>query len=79
MSVMASQPLAPNSAHLEITSFIQEYPVYQDVPTVSEVLLLQREHSSIKDNQAVSMMTSSKHIHCFHTSTPERPLLHAAS
>ncbi len=53
---MASQPVAPDSSCIEISSFIRGYHAYQDVwdPLVGEVLLLQREPTNVKDNQAVS-------------------------
>lgn len=44
---MASQPVAPDSSCVEVTSFIRGYHAYQDTwqPVVGEVLLLQRrEH-----------------------------------
>ncbi len=54
---MASEP---TSSSVEIASFIRGYHAYQDVwvPSVGEVLLLQREPSNIKDSQAVAIMKS---------------------
>ena len=55
---MASQPVEPNSFYVEISSFIRGYHAYLDVwqPSEGEVLLLHREPTNVKDNQAVSVM-----------------------